>query len=57
MNSTDSAESADEFIDKNTVMLDSRIMMTHYSANVVFSDEARKELVEPGLSPIPRQGD
>lgn len=54
MNSTDNSESADEFIDKNKVMLDSKIMMTHYSAEVLFSDEARKAFVEPNIDPIPR---
>jgi hypothetical protein len=57
MNSTDSAESADEFIDKNKEMLDSKIMMTHYSANVLFSDAARKAFVEPDLDPIPGHGE
>jgi hypothetical protein len=34
----------------------SKIMMTHYSAEVLFSDEARARFVEPNLSPIPRYG-
>jgi len=34
MNKTESSESADDFINKNTVLLDSNIMMTHYSAEV-----------------------
>ncbi len=37
-------------------MLDAKIMMTHYSAEVLFSDEARAEFVEPDLEPIPRHG-
>jgi len=54
MNGTECAESADEFIDKNTVILDSKIMMTHYSGEVLFSEQARKSFIEPNLEPIPR---
>jgi hypothetical protein len=57
INITDNSKSADEFIDKNKVMLDSKIMMTHYSAEVLFSREARKAFVEPDLDPIPRHCD
>ncbi|WIO74931.1 hypothetical protein QP938_03235 [Porticoccaceae bacterium LTM1] len=53
MNHTGNSESADEFIDKNPRMLDSKIMLSHYSAEVIFSDKARKEFVEPNLEPIP----
>jgi hypothetical protein len=53
---TPHAESADSFIDQNPRLLDSKIMMTHYSAEVLFSDEARARFVEPNLSPIPRYG-
>jgi hypothetical protein len=56
METTLSAESADDFIEKNPRMLDSKIMMTHYSAEVLFSDEARAKFVEPNLEPIPRYG-
>jgi hypothetical protein len=48
------APSADAFIDSNPVMLDSRIMMTHYSAELLFSEEARTRFVKPDLDPIPR---
>lgn len=54
MNHTEESESADVFIDKNPEMLDSKIMMSHYSAEVLFSDKARKEFVGPDLDPIPR---
>lgn len=57
MSNTDSLESADEFIEKNKVMLDSKIMMTHYSAEVLFSEEARRSFIEPNLEPIPRYGE
>jgi hypothetical protein len=53
MNNTQPASSADEFIDMNPGLLDSRIMMTHYSKERLFSDEARKEFMRPDLDPIP----
>lgn len=51
---TPAAKSADEFIDANPILLDSKIMMTHYSAGVLFSAEARSRFVEPDLQEIPR---
>jgi hypothetical protein len=47
------ADSADAFIDANPALLDSRIMLTHYSAEVLFSPEARARFVEPDLDAIP----
>ena len=49
-------ESSDRFMESNPRLLDSHIMMTHYSAEVLFSEEARARFVEPNLSPIPRYG-
>jgi hypothetical protein len=46
--------SADDFIERNAVLLDSKIMLTHYSAGLLFSEAARAEFVEPDLDPIPR---
>ena len=46
--------SADEFIDRNAALLDTGIMLTHYSAEVLFSPEARSDFVEPDVEPIPR---
>lgn len=46
--------SADEFIERSPLLLDSKIMMTHYSAGLLFSPEARAAFVEPDLDPIPR---
>lgn len=57
MNNTDYSKSADDFIAQNSVMLDSEIMLTHYSAEVLFSEQARKKFVEPNLDPIPRHGE
>lgn len=54
MNKTGGSSSADELINRNPELLDTKIMMTHYSAEVLFSDEARTAFVQPNLGPIPR---
>src|SRR5215470_2953789 len=43
------------FIAKNPELLDSKIMLTHYSASVLFSPDARATFVEPDLDPIPQR--
>jgi hypothetical protein len=48
------AESADAFIEANPRLLDHQIMLSHYSAEVLFSREARGEFLEPDRDPIPR---
>src|SRR5262245_33361153 len=48
------AASADAFIASDPRILDSKIMLTHYSAELLFSDEARAKFVEPNLEEIPR---
>lgn len=55
MGKAPSASSAD-FIEKNPELLDSGIMLTHYSAQVLFSADARTSYVEPDLEPIPVPG-
>lgn len=52
MNKSMSTSTAD-FIAKNPELLDSKIMLTHYSASVLFSPDARASFVEPDLDPIP----
>ena len=52
MNRSTSTSAAD-FIAKNPALLDSKIMLTHYSASVLFSPDARASFVEPDLDPIP----
>ena len=54
MHRTPVTASSDDFIARNEVLLDSKIMLTHYSAGLLFSDAARGEFVEPDLDPIPR---
>ena len=48
------ASSADDFIERNPKLLDTKIMLTHYSADLLFSDQAREQFIEPNLDPIPR---
>ena len=48
------ADSAAAFIAQNPRLLDSKIMLTHYSTEVLFSPEARARFVEPNLDVIPR---
>ncbi len=57
MEATSSAESGDSFIEENLEMLDSQIMMTHYSEEVLFLDKARAKFTEPDLDPIPTYGE
>jgi hypothetical protein len=48
------SKSAVVFINKNPIMLDANIMMTHYSKELLFSNKARESFVNPDLDPIPR---
>ena len=50
----DATESASDFVARNPELLDTKIMLTHYSAQVLFSADARASFVEPDLDPIPR---
>jgi hypothetical protein len=54
MNRHERSNSADELINQQPEMLDPEIMMTHYSGDVLFSEEARNESIQPNLVPIPR---
>ena len=45
--------SASAFIKANPRLLDSKIMLTHYSAEVLFSPGARQAFVEPDIRSIP----
>jgi hypothetical protein len=53
MNHASDSDSSASFIEKNPNLLNASIMMAHYSAKVLFSDEARTTFVEPNLFPIP----
>lgn len=54
MHTQNHTHSADEFIDQNFKLLNSKIMLTHYSEDVLFSKEAKKKFMNPNLEPIPR---
>jgi hypothetical protein len=54
MHRSPQATCADDFIGRNPLLLDSKIMLTHYSAGLLFSEAARASFVEPDLDPIPR---
>lgn len=51
------SSSSTDFLAKNQELLDSKIMLTHYSASVLFSSDARTSFVQPDLDPIPRRGE
>jgi hypothetical protein len=48
--------SSDEFLEKSPVLHDPKVMLTHYSKEVLFGDGARKQFVAPDLDPIPVPG-
>jgi hypothetical protein len=48
--------SAAAFMEANPRLLDSKIMLTHYSAEVLFSPAARKSFVQPDIQSIPEHG-
>ena len=54
MERSSGAASAEVFMAGHPELLDSKIMLTHYSASVLFSAGARESFVEPDMSPIPR---
>ena len=44
----------EDFLEKSYVLRDPRVMLTHYSKDVLDSEDARQRFVEPNLDPIPR---
>jgi len=48
------AEHSDAFIEANPTLMNSKIMLTHYSADRLFSEGARARFVDPDLEAIPR---
>jgi hypothetical protein len=53
MTRSQGADSASGFMSQNPQLLDSKIMLSHYSAEVLFSDSARASFVPPDVQPIP----
>lgn len=53
MDRTGESTSADGFLEANPRLLDRDILLAHYSAERLFSEEARAGFLEPDLQPIP----
>jgi len=53
MTRTPRSDSFETWIANNPVILDSKIMMTHSSTDIIMSDRARATFIEPNLDPIP----
>jgi hypothetical protein len=53
MNHSRACSSCAELVGIHPQLLDSKIMLTHYSAEVLFSAEARQRFVEPDVQSIP----
>lgn len=49
------ASSFDDFIEANPRLLDTSIMLTHYSKETLFSEEARARYVAPDLAAFPNE--
>jgi hypothetical protein len=47
--------SADEFMLRNSVLLGSNVMLTHYSAELLFSGHARQAVIPPDIEAIPTE--
>lgn len=54
MHHSSGTSSADDFIAQNPKLLDSKIMLTHYTDDVLFSESAKTTFIEPNLEQIPR---
>jgi len=52
MNRAGSATSADNLIDRYPQMLDPKIMLTHYSKERLFSEQARNDFLPPDIERI-----
>lgn len=44
---------SEEFLQASAVLHDPQVMLTHYSKEVLFGQNARKQFVAPDLDPIP----
>jgi hypothetical protein len=53
MKQSAACSSYEDFVHLNPPLLDSKIMLTHYSADVLFSPPARQRFVEPNIQSIP----
>jgi hypothetical protein len=53
VNQSDACASYADLVRINPLLLDSTIMLTHYSADLLFSPAARQAFVEPNIQRIP----
>lgn len=53
MGKSDACSSYEELVRINPQLLDSKIMLTHYSADVLFSPAAQQAFIEPNIQSIP----
>ncbi|WP_185233308.1 hypothetical protein [Teredinibacter franksiae] len=53
---TENANSSEEFLSQNQLLLDKNVMFTHYSQALINAEQARKQFVPPDLVPIPDHG-
>ena len=53
MSKSPGCSSASSFLAANPSLLDSKIMLTHYSAELLFSSDARKSFAPPDIQTIP----
>ena len=54
MTRSDGCDSGSDFMSRHRQLLDTRIMFTHYSAQLLFSKKARSTFVEPDIQSIPQ---
>lgn len=53
MHKSADSDSSEDFISQNDILLDTEIMFSHYSRELLLSAEARMTFVEPDLERIP----
>jgi hypothetical protein len=53
MEITPGKSNSDHFIDSNPHLLDTKILLTHYSENLLFSRKSQTIFMEPDIEPIP----
>ena len=49
----DGTTCSEEFLEKCSVLHDPKVMLTHYSSELLFSEDARRRFIAPDLDPIP----
>lgn len=53
MQNSPEINSADEFIKLHPALLNKDLLLSHYSHELLYSDQARKKFVQPDLNPFP----